>query len=440
MVKLEPIRLHEIALEYAVARGDVRQEDVPADIREVKDPVIKKAWKSYGVKQYVRETISKELDAKLMGRNTLDRYLAKYPRPPRRKVEPEYKRFWDIPTVKAFSQTASKTNINNLLEFWLFIKKNPENWLEEDYRLIALAPNWWDSLAIERGGAMSYHKQQSLRAWCKYSNPRLFARLSVERGILHTKGHKRKKGRKREWFLTPNELARYIQAIPDSELDHLTVVLNGSKNGDRWSGMVNTVQPLTYGSFDYKAMTVKVWETKTAHEWIKPMDKVLASHIEMLWGLRQGTTRRIRNKEILCTLKTPIIERGYNYHLNLMKVVGKKAGLAEYNRIKYRQKNRTYYKWEYVSGIPMSLHLLRHTFAFICSINDIPLEITAELGGWDDVNTLKDFYYYVPPAKLIKAYKGINWDKPTPQIFLGRIKERDVKPTEDELKDVDGVE
>jgi hypothetical protein len=88
----------------------------------------------------------------------------------------------------------------------------------------------------------------------------------------------------------------------------------------------------------------------------------------------------------------------------------------------------------------MSSHILRHTFAFICSINGISLEKTADLGGWEDVNTLKDFYFYVPPEELRKSYNSIDWTKPISRDKMALLSTREEPLTEQELKELEREE
>lgn len=172
-----------------------------------------------------------------------------------------------------------------------------------------------------------------------------------------------------------------------------------------------------------------IYEAKTDKHWQKWLDKptmaVLRAYIQK---------RNIKQDQ-------PLFAHSLSWYNDKMKLYGMKAGLCRYESVTYRtKKGKANRKWKFISGIPMSSHLLRHTFAFACSNNDVRLEETADLGGWEDVNTLKDFYYYVPPEKLRDAYGSIDWKKETPKDKMKVLESRKQPLTDEELEEIEKEE
>ena len=341
-------------------------------------------WDKHGVKSQ----ISKEFN---MSRPTLDTLLYIYPTYSEKKYA-EYQDFYAIPEIQQFMKVTGTTKTGIIKQCWLVLeRKNPMNWDEQDLEIIRKHPQ----LADKRTGIVKYEIMTTLRKFLRSNKPILFQK--EEKNLLYTKGTKPPKGQRRKWFLTPDEASRFIQTIDDIEF--LAQVFCQLKFGCRHSGF-NNLKVEDIDIFPQKdgkiTGIVQLFEPKTKKTWQKWLDEetytVLNKYINM---------RKLKESDKL--FKTSI--SSYN---NLMKHYGIKAGLCQYQQIKYKKGN---VKWKYISGIPMSSHLLRHTFAFICSINNVSLEETAELGGWEDVNTLKDFYFYVPPEKLKKRYNTIDWYK-----------------------------
>jgi len=326
-----------------------------------------------------------------ISRPTLDKLLITIPKYTEVKYA-EYQDFYSIPEIQQFIKVAGTQEANIIKTLWLLLdRKNPMNWDEQDLTILRKHPK----ISDERTGLMKYEIMITLRKFLRSNKPDLYQREG--KGLLYTKGIKPPKGQRRKWFLTPDEISRFVQTIDNIEF--LAQVVCQLKFGCRHSGFDNLkVKDIDiFPQKDGKIIgIVQLFEPKTKKTWQKWLDE---------------ETYTVLNKYInMRTLKESdkLFKTSLNSYNNLMKQYGIKAGLCQYQLTKLK-KGRL--KWKHISGIPMSSHLLRHTFGFICSINNVSLEETAELGGWEDVNTLKDFYFYVPPEKLKKRYNTIDWNK-----------------------------
>ena len=295
------------------------------------------------------------------------------------------------------------------------------NWTSEDLAILRKHPEVIDP----KTGFIKFHTMIVVRRFLRTNNPDLYRKEEKEQ--LYTKKLKRLKGAKRSWFLTTDELDKFISVIDDIEF--FTQTTCQIKWGCRHSALRHdaftvskiSILPKPDGNI---VGIAHIFEPKTGKPWEKIIDE------ETMYALQKYvTTNNLKQNDKLF----PHLLGWYN---NRMKKYGMKAGLCKYKEVRTGKKKTK--RLKYVSGIPFSSHLLRHTFAFICSINDVPLEETADLGGWEDINTLKDFYYYVPPEKLRKRFKSIDWKKHTPRDKLTLVKIREEPLTEEELKELEG--
>lgn len=366
-------------------------------------------WGIYGIKAKITREFK-------ISRPTLDGLLERYPEPPMRAYR-EYKDFYEIPQIVEFQKIAERKYFRYMLDFWLKLnRKNPMNWTAGDIATLHNHPDYKDP----RIDQMKYDYLIGLRKFMKRFRRDLYDEESVEGGLLHTKGHKPPKGLKREWFLESSELWKFISVIK-GDIEFLAEVLCQVKWGCRHSALRH--KTLKVKNFDLIQKQITIIEPKTKKSWTKFLDD------DLIMVLEQYVSMRDKKPD---DQMFPKSLAWYNYR---MKVYGMKAGLCTYKKVKYKtKKGKISYKLRFVSGTPMSSHLMRHTFAFICASNDVLLEETADLGGWEDINTLKDFYYYVPPEKLRKRYYSIDWSKPTPRDKMSLVKTRDEPPTEEELK------
>jgi len=363
-------------------------------------------WEKHGVKSQ----ISKEFS---ISRPSLDKLYELYPTYSEKKYA-EYQDFYTIPEIQNFQKINGLSRTNVVRKCWLVLnRKNPMNWDEQDLAILRKHPDLID----KRTGTIKYEILSAIRKFLRSNKPLLYQK--EEKEMLYTKGAKAPKGQRRKWFLTPQEVERFIEGIDD--LEFLAQSLCQFKFGCRHSGFknlkVNDIDIFPNKEGEIVGM-VQLFEPKTKKTWQKWLDEetytVLSAYIK---------ERKIQNNDHLFKFSL-----GW-YNLR-MKIFGMKAGLCKYKII--RDGNKVKFKFE--SGIPMSSHLLRHSFAFVCSINNVSLEETAELGGWEDVNTLKDFYFYVPPEKLRKRFNTIKWDTTEySRDKMSLIESRNEPVTEDEL-------
>jgi integrase len=369
-------------------------------------------WEKHGVKTQV----CKEFN---LSRPTLYELLRLHPTYSEKKYG-EYVNFYEIPEIQQFQKIVGTTKTQYILKCWLVLdRKNPMNWDQQDLAILRTH----QKLIDEKTGVIDYHILGVVRKFLRSYNPALYQK--EEKNLLYTKGTKRQKGQKRKWFLTPDELTKFVSIIDDVEFG--TQVVCQFKFGCRFSGFRN-FKVKDIDTFPQREGNIigmaNIYETKTRKTWQKWMDEetynVLTEYIKR---------RNLKEDEIL-------FKHSLSWYNDRMKVYGTKAGLCRYRKVRPKA---GHHKLVYESGIPMSSHLLRHTFAFTCSINDVSLEETADLGGWEDVNTLKDFYFYVPPEKLKKRYNSIDWNKKDfTRDKMSLVESRNEPITEEELKELEG--
>jgi len=371
-------------------------------------------WKKHGVKTQICEEFG-------ISRPTLYEGLKKYPTAVIKKYA-EYEDFYDIPEIQKFIKVAGKGKTKLLLKCWLALdRKSPMNWTSEDLAILRKHPELIDPLT----GFIKYNTMIVVRKFLRTNKPDLYQK--EEKNLLYTKKLKRPKGSKRNWFLTTDELNKFLSVIDD--LEFLTQTTCQVKWGCRHSALrhdtftVSKIDRLPKPDGNIVGVA-HIFEPKTGKPWEKIIDE------ETMYALKTY----VATNNIILTDK--LFPHSLSWYNDRMKKYGMKAGLCKYKVV--RSGKRKAKKLKYVSGIPFSSHLLRHTFAFICSINDVPLEETADLGGWEDINTLKDFYYFVPPEKLRNRFKSINWKKHTPRDKLTLIKTRQEPLTAEELKELEG--
>jgi len=368
-------------------------------------------WNKWGVKTKICREFG-------LSRPTLDSLLDLYPTYTEKKYG-EYENFYEIPEIQQFLKISGKSKTKQLLTCWLVLeRKNPMNWDQQDLAILRTHPNLID----KKTGIINYSLLVTIRKFLRSYKPILYQK--EEKNLLYTKGTKRPKGQKRKWFLTPNELNRFISTIDDIEF--LAQVVCQVKFGCRHSGFRNfktqdiDIFPRKEGQIIGIA---HIYETKTKKTWQKWLD-------EETYTVLKAYIKKKNKKE-----NELLFKHSLSWYNNQMKIYGTRAGICKYRKVKISSGR---YKLVYESGIPMSSHLLRHTFAFTCSINDVSLEETADLGGWDDVNTLKDFYFYVPPEKLKKRFNSINWNKSEfTRDKMSLVASRDEPASNDELTELE---
>jgi len=372
-------------------------------------------WEKWGVKTKICREFG-------ISRPTLDEGLKKYPTAIIKKYA-EYDEFYDIPQTQKFLKSEGKGKTKLLRKCWSALdRKSPMNWTSEDLAILRKHPEVKDP----KTGFIKFHTMIVVRKFLSLHRPTLYQKEKTN--LLSTKKLKRPKGAKRNWFLTTDELDNFIGVI-DDDIEFFTQIICQVKWGCRHSALKH--ETFTVSKIDRLPKPdgnivgiAHIFEPKTGKPWEKIIDEETMSALE-----NYVTTNNLKQNDKLF----PHALQWYN---NRMKKYGMKAGLCKYKEV--RTGKRKTKRLKYVSGIPFSSHLLRHTFAFICSINDVPLEETADLGGWEDINTLKDFYYFVPPEKLRKRFKSIDWKKHTPRDKLTLIKTRKEPLTAEELKELEG--
>ena len=280
-------------------------------------------WEKHGVKTQVCKEFG-------LSRPTLDGLLEKYPTYTERGYA-EYKNFYEIPEVQQFLKLTGKEQAKRLLKCWLALdSKNPMNWTSEDLAILRQHPTLIDTMT----GLIKYHYLVSLRKFLETYRTELYQK--EKKNLLYTKKTKRQKGTKRKWFLTPDELNRFLQKIDNIEF--LTQTLCHVKWGCRNSALIHktlTVSQITKipPSQDNIKGLVSLYEPKTGKQWVKWIDNDTMNTLEEYTKLRN--------------LKPDdrLFPHRLEWFNDKMKEYGIKAGLCQYNKIKVKYPNCVNKSW-----------------------------------------------------------------------------------------------
>ena len=425
MVKeIDPILMHKIAVFYALKTSKAepfkslrrraeyqfitRAEEI--DLAKFKDEDIKIAWETKGAITYVAQILD-------VARGTLYAKLKEYPLPPKRRYA-VYEDFWDIPEVQTFYQALKKNEkkkMTYIQKMWLETgRKHPKDWTRDDLvQILKLFPDPQNIIP----NTMRFDVLVFLRKFLKAVNRQLF---DASEDLLSTKGHKRRKGAKRLWYLTPSEVRAILNTCSEeNDLEMYFYIMLHWKTGARFSGLKNT----KWSDVVLDKNMIFMFEVKTRKQWIKFIDDELKATI----------------KQYILTFNPqptdPLLRHSYDYYNTMLKYYATKVNISKYRIVRDGRRMRAIYE----SGKPISTHLLRHSFAYLCSINGLSLELTAELGGWDDVTTLKDFYYPILSEQLQKAYFSLKWDKGLEQTEKAKLiaEKFETPPEKEEIEELE---
>jgi len=233
-------------------------------------------------------------------------------------------------------------------------------------------------------GAIAFHNAVAMRAIISYAGYDLKRYKEFE-----TKGLKRKP-RKKTWYLSEDELIRFIYGI--TEIDTLVFARIGFESGARFSSVID----VSTDKIAWEHNMILMYEPK-----VKQLEERYFADSTMQF-LRQY----IRDFNVVGRLFKWGKSKTTRYKVarNRLLKAGLNAGLY---RILGKKKDKVIYE-----GKPTTTHLLKHTFVSLASLHGFGLDDVAEQTGTDP-STLKQYYLGVGKDKLkaliLGKYDFIPW-------------------------------
>lgn len=312
-----------------------------------------------------------------VSRPTIDAILRKYPTAPLRTL-PKYVFQWEETEgnkmfIEKYRGKARdlKTHIAQGLRAWLKLdKKDSLAWDTEDFNKI-----WNDEgFRDPNTGKMRFEYAVIFRKWMRSLGRGEFCNMQE----FKTKGLKRPKGAKKQWFLEDEEITRLIEAIDREDL-LLALVLSLLSGGRASSVMESRVS-----------------------KGIRPMDiDERNCGILMFEPKRQEYVLRLFHAKLISLVKKYISDSGikpneslfssYDVMRKLLKSAGRKGNVSK------------------IADMMGSWHITKHTFVSQGAYHGLSIEVISEQTG-TDAKTLMDFYAGMKGKKMRAELLGEKLD------------------------------
>jgi integrase len=304
-----------------------------------------------------------------ISRPTIDAILEKHPTPPQKTI-PKYVFEWEeTEGNKLFIEKyqgklrALEKYVQKGMSAWLLLgKKDPLSWDIADFRVLWKSEEFRDQAT----GQIRFFDAISLRKWMRAMEKADICNLEE----FETKGLKRPKGARKQWFLEDEEIMRLIEAI------------------DRKGLLVSFVVSLLSGG---RASSVMKSARSKAHG-IRPIDIDDQNNgILMFEPKRQEYILRLFHSRVVELVKRYILDQeikpneslflDYNTMRRLLKEIAQKAGVSK------------------IVDMRGSWHITKHTFVSQGAYHGLSLEVISEQTG-TDANTLMEYYAGIKEKKM----------------------------------------
>ena len=312
-----------------------------------------------------------------ISRQSIYNILKEYPTAPQKTI-PKYVFQWEETAGNRLFVEKYQGKLRALrvyVEFgmraWLFLeKKDPISWDIEDIRKIWVSAKFEDSAT----GRISFHNAVCLRKWLKALGK---ADLCVVEEF-GTKGLKRRKGLRKQWFLEDDEIIRFIEAIDRKDL--LVAFVVSLLSGGRASSVMQ--------------------DTRTKSQGIRPIDiNEEKGGILMFEPKRQEYVLRFFHPKVIELLARYVDDwkfkpceslfLGYNLMRRLLKSAALKGKVSK------------------IVDVRGSWHVTKHTFVSQGAYHGLSLEVISEQTG-TDANTLMEYYAGIKEQKMRVELLGEN--------------------------------
>lgn len=304
-----------------------------------------------------------------ISRVTIDSILREYPTAPNRTI-PKYVFQWEETEGNNIFTDKCQNSLRNFKKFvligvrgWLVLgKKDPLCWDANDFRLLWKEPKFQDPTTRR----IRFEYATSLRKWMRVMGKAGFCTLEE----FGTKGLKRAKGVRKQWFLEDDEIARLIEAIDRKDL--LVAFIVSLLSGGRASSVMKS--------------------SRSNSEGIRPMDiDNKNAGILMYESKRKEYVPRLFHPRVIELLKRFIDETHvkanepcfleYSYMRALLKQAAAKAKISK------------------IVDLKGTWHVTKHTFVSQGAYHGLSLEVLSEQTG-TDANTLNEYYAGIKEKKM----------------------------------------
>jgi integrase len=319
----------------------------------------------------------KTSDLLKMSRTTLDAVLKEHPTAPKTTL-PKYVFQWEETAGNRLFIDRYQGKIREFrnylvkgMEAWLLLdKKDPVSWNIDDFRKIWKAQKFGDSMT----GQIAFTKAVIFRKWMRAVGKTDLCDLEE----FETKGLKRPKGMRKQWYLEDAEIVRLIEAMDRADL--IVSFTVGLLSGGRVSSIVKSerskgIRPM---DIDEQNCGILMFEPKVK-EYVLRLFHPKAIDLVKRYIAMRGTNP---NESLFlddCTMRK---------YLNRAAV---KAGVSK------------------IADMRGAWHITKHTFVTQGVYHGLSIEVVSEQAGTDP-KTLLDFYAGMKEKKLRAELLGEKTD------------------------------
>lgn len=333
-------------------------------------------------------------------RPLVNAFLVDFPTKPTKRVRKGFKPKY----VEKFEQTAGYKQIveyhqrRNLSrdvtggrlkiarEGWMYLNKtDPVGWTIEDFQRLTDNPEWKDYIRAEQFGKTP---EQALIGFNQMTDLRNVMVALGHRDWIDefpTKGLKRRKGLRRQWFLRKNEVRAIAEAMEDPTAKMLFIM--ACYTGSR----ISTYYNATFGELSLDIVGRETWEafeTKTGKPVEKQLNPKLVAHLKQHIAAMRAAGKAGHNDRLF--------PRTSVFYTDQLRKAAKKAGLCESGIDPSTGKHVD----DLVHGHRIGWHVTRHTFASQLAHEGVPLEHIMRQGPWKSAEVLLTYYTGIDTAKI----------------------------------------
>lgn len=304
-----------------------------------------------------------------ISRPTIDAILREHPTRPE-KTLPKYVFEWEETEGNKIFTEKCQNSLRNFKEFvltgvraWLVLgKKDPVHWDANDFRLLWKEPKFRDPTTRR----IRFEYATSLRKWMRVMGKAGLCTLEE----FTTKGLKRPKGVRKQWFLEDDEITRLIETIDRRDL--LVAFIVSLLSGGRASSVMESSRSHSKG--------------------IRPMDiDNKNAGILMYESKRQEYVPRLFHPKVINLLKRFIDET---------HVKANEPCFLEYSSMRVLLKEAAVKaKISKIVDLKGTWHVTKHTFVSQGAYHGLSLEVLSEQTG-TDANTLNEYYAGIKEKKM----------------------------------------
>jgi len=335
-------------------------------------------------------------------------FLTEFPTEPKKRVrkgfKPKYvekfeqtlgyKQILEYHQRRNLSRDVTGGRLKIAREGWLYLgKTDPTGWTIEDFQKLTDNPQWKDYIRAEQFGKTP---EQALIGFNEMSDLRNVMVALGHRDWTDefpTKGLKRRKGLRRQWFLRKNEVRAIADAIEDPTATMLFIM--ACYTGSR----ISTYYRATFGELSMDVAGREIWEafeTKTGKPIEKQLNPKLVTHLKHYIEAMRAVGKAGHNDRLF--------PRTSVFYTDQLRKAAKKAGLCESGIDPSTGKHAD----DLVHGHRIGWHVTRHTFASQLAHEGVALEHIMHQGPWKSAEVLLTYYAGMDTAKIRESMNKLD--------------------------------